>query len=42
MQSPKVIEIRRGSAHGAAIAPIAAAAAWSVRHDEGQRWNSAS
>ena len=40
MQLPTVIEIRRGSAHGATVAPLAAAAASNVRHDGGPRWNS--
>ena len=38
--SPKVVEIRRGSAHAAPITPLRVAAA-RVRHDGGQRWNSA-
>ncbi len=40
MQPPKVIEIRRGSAHGVILAPTAAAAASSVRHYGASRWNS--
>ena len=40
MQLPKVIEIRRGSAHGRTVAPLAATAASSPRDDGGRRWNS--
>lgn len=40
VQSPKVIEIKRGSAHTAPIA-LRAVAASRVRRDGGQRWNSA-
>jgi DNA-binding NarL/FixJ family response regulator len=39
VQSPNVIEIRRGSAHGAPITPLRIAAA-RVRNDGGRRWNS--
>ena len=40
MQLPKVIEIRRGSAHGRTVAPLAAAAGPSARLVGGLRWNS--
>jgi DNA-binding NarL/FixJ family response regulator len=40
MQSPKVIEIRRGSAHGRTVAPLALAAGPSTRLARGLRWNS--
>jgi DNA-binding NarL/FixJ family response regulator len=41
MQVPKVIEIRRGSAHRpTAIAPMAGAVASAARHEGGPRWNS--
>jgi DNA-binding NarL/FixJ family response regulator len=40
MQSPKVIEIRRGSAHAPPIAPLLRIAAARVGDDGGRRWNS--
>jgi len=40
MQLPKVIEIRRGSAHGRTVAPSAAVAGPSTRLVGGLRWNS--
>jgi len=40
MQLPKVIEIRRGSAHGRTVAPLAATAVSSIRDEGGRRWNS--
>jgi DNA-binding NarL/FixJ family response regulator len=40
MQTPKVVELRRGSAHTAPIALSPAATASRVRHDGGRRWNS--
>jgi len=40
MQLPKVIEIRRGSAHGRTVAPLAAAAGPTTRPVGGLRWNS--
>lgn len=39
MQLPKVIEIRRGSAHGRAVRPPVVAATSNVRHDGAKRWN---
>jgi len=41
MQRPKVVELRRGSAHGAPVAPLALAASNPHRFG-GQRWNSGS
>jgi hypothetical protein len=39
MQLPKVVELRRGSAHGALVrVPVAAAS--NPREIGGQRWNS--
>jgi DNA-binding NarL/FixJ family response regulator len=41
MQSPNVVELRRGSAHGPSAVPVSAAAS-NPRQIGGHRWNSAS